>query len=246
MQRQNTSNPTYLDTNSKSVHEKLCPRRPSIVIVNDADPTQFFFAGCDAYACPVCGPRKTNKLANAIAWQQDRVPLARLFTFTNAPVTWQQRRQKMRSVAHWARSKGYDWNVAWTTEQGSKTGMIHIHAIHYGDFMPRQELMDRWGALIDLRLIKSSQGAASSYISKAARQSANYISKGKGDQYAQWLDLNGGRPMHITRGYFGEYSTREAVKLAQRAMTDTVDIMWRPATDAEAFVCWELYNQTRT
>nr|CRY97195.1 hypothetical protein [uncultured prokaryote] len=222
----------------------MCPRKPSIVLVACSDPTRYVFAGCDAYQCVTCGPKKTQGLSLAMAWRQTQVDRTRLMTLTMAPTEWQARRQKMRHVTLWARKQGYAWNTAWTTEMGSKTGMIHIHAIQWGDYIPRNVLQERWGHIVDVRAIKKPGTKSSGYLTKESQKVANYLTKEASEGYQSWLELNGGRPIHTTRGYFGGHSTREAVQLARRHFSGTVGEEWRTASLAEAERAWEHHLST--
>jgi len=234
-QRTSATPATSLDHRNETVHGPLCPRKPSTLIVRVDDPSICFWSGCKSYGCEVCGPRKVRGVTLAVAWQQTRVPLTRLVTLTQAPEDWQKRRQRMRTMSLWVRNKGYSWNVAWTTEKGSETGMVHIHAIQYGSFVPQAELQDRWGSIVDIRAIKNSGQAAAGYLTKESRAAVNYVAKEGSKSYMQWAQLNGGRPMHFSRGYFGSYGIEEAKKQARAHYSRGEQHEWRVATDSEAW-----------
>lgn len=133
--------------------------------------------------------------------RQAEVGRSRLITLTRAAPDWQHRRTEVRDLARRLRSSGYRCEWIWTTEAGSRSGMIHVHAVQFGDYVKQAVLQDMWGGrLIDIRAAHARHGA---YISKAGAAVANYISKGGREHLDLALTLNGGRLHHWSRGFWG-------------------------------------------
>lgn len=156
-----------------------------------------FPAGCSTWRCPWCGPQKGRRKAEIVAWAEP----ARFITLTQAPSSWQPLRQKMRKLTLKLRSAGRTVEWAWTVERGSKTGMIHVHALQHGDYLPQRELQQLWGRRVDIRRISDVDGAARYTTKHAARRVVGYTMKGVGAELEAHLDLNGGRGVHLSRGY---------------------------------------------
>lgn len=209
--RRNVPGVTSLVTNVESVHE-LCPRRPGVMVAAD-EPDLWFPATCRAWACIVCGPRKAKEKAAIVAWAKPE----RFLTFTLAPKDWQVLRKKVRVLKATLRAAGYDCEWAWTVEEGKKTGMRHVHALQHGSFIPQAELQDRWGAIVDIRKINAAAGAGK-YALKEARRVAGYASKGAAAHLERHLALNGGRGIHISRGYLRGLTSPEVWKLLHPAV----------------------------
>ena len=125
----------------------------------------------------------------------------RFLTLTNAPEDWQQRRGQVRDLARRLRARGYETQWIWVTERGHKSGMVHVHAVQHGDYVPQAQLQDLWG---DRRVdIRAAQPRHGEYISKSAARVAGYIGKSGTEDLDAALDLNGGRLHHWSRGFFG-------------------------------------------
>ncbi len=133
--------------------------------------------------------------------RQAEVGRTRFITLTRAAEDWQRRRTEVRDLARRLRAAGYRCEWIWTTEAGSLTGMIHVHAIQFGDYVKQAVLQDMWGGRrVDIRAAGVRHGT---YISKSAGAVANYISKGGVAHLDAALSLNGGRLHHWSRGFWG-------------------------------------------
>lgn len=164
-----------------------------------------FPAGCDTWRCPWCGPQLGRHKAEIVAWAQPE----RFLTLTQAPTNWQACRQRMRKVALNLRTAGYSVEWAWTVERGRQTGMIHVHALQHGDYIPQRTLAKVWGRRVDIRRISDVDGAARYTTKHAGRRLASYTMKGTADQLGEHLDLNGGRGVHLSRRYLRGLTSRE-------------------------------------
>lgn len=179
---------------------------------------------------------KARGVALGVAWELRRHDRSRFVTFTNMPPDWQVRRQRMRDLARWARKEGYENEWAWTTEEGSKTGMVHVHACQWGDYIPQADLQDRTGAIVDIRVIKGDAAAVTAYTAKGAGAVTRYLTKSAQDDYGRWLDLNGGRPLHTSRGFFQGVGTRGAVAAAKAEARKGDPVQWVVASAVAADV----------
>lgn len=165
---------------------------------------------CKNARCRRCSRQvsaQTFALARRAVEPMDHV---RFITLTRAPEGWEQTRQAVRTWLQHLRREGFAMNALTVVEQGSTTGMKHVHAVQWGDYVPIPALEDSWPH-------------GSTQI-EAARAATNYLSKGVIRYVAKELDggdesieahmnLNGGRAAHWTRGYFGGLS-RDAYRQA--------------------------------
>ncbi|HEY9290690.1 MAG TPA: hypothetical protein VIP98_05355 [Microlunatus sp.] len=191
--------------------DEICPKRPYVVVADD-DPTLRYPASCDAYSCETCGPRKAQQAAALATWAIRKADRARFVTLTQAPEQWQPRRKKVRVLAEKLRKAGYKWETAWTTEAGKQTGMIHVHALQHGSYVPQRVLQEVWGARVDIRKVQT--GGVAQYVTKDALKVAGYIVKDATAEHsglAEHLALNGGRAMHWSRGFLHGLDRRRAL-----------------------------------
>lgn len=189
-----------------------------------------FPAGCSTWRCVWCGPQKARRKAAIVEWARP----TRFVTLTQAPDDWQRLRQKVRKLRHRLTRDGYQVEWAWVVERGSRTGMIHLHALQHGSYLPQRYLQDRWGAIVHIRRI-SDTGAAVRYTTKhAAARVVSYTMKQAGAALDDHLDLNGGRGIHLSRRFLHGRTSDEVWRL----LHPPSDLAWVqvPATlsDAEA------------
>src|SRR5680860_1695359 len=95
----------------------------------------------------------------------------RFVTLTLAPEDWQDLRKRMKDLVQFLRSRGIRVNWLWVVEEGSSTGMKHVHCVQWGDFIPWQELLGWWGARVQIE----AAGAAIGYLGKNV---IRYLGKG--------------------------------------------------------------------
>lgn len=177
------------------------PCRLAGYVVCDRLTGEFWPADCDSGICPTCGVNRARVRARLITERCKQDGQARFITLTNAPADWQGRRGQVRDLARRLRGDGYRCEWIWTTEEGSRTGMIHVHLIQTGDYIPQRELERAWGMRrVDIRAAQTRHGE---YISKSASRIANYQAKGAESDLDAALDLNGGRLHHWSRGWWG-------------------------------------------
>lgn len=185
-----------------------CPRTPFDLAAWDGRLLRFP-AGCSTWACPWCGPQKGRRKAEIVAWARPE----RFVTLTQAPADWQRCRQKVRKLTLKLRAEGYRTEGAWTVEKGKQTGMIHVHMLQHGDYIPQRTLAQLWGRRVDIRRVSDAAGAARYTTKHAARRLASYTMKGAGADLAEHLDLNGGRGIHMSRQYLHGLRSAEVWRL---------------------------------
>lgn len=212
-----------------------CPRKP-LDLVAIGRPELRFPASCDAYGCTVCGVRKAEQSAALLTWALRRASeegyRCRFVTLTLAPEDWQARRQKVRDLGRWARSEGFDWEIAWATELGKRTGMRHVHGLQWGrQKLPQARVQERWGAHVDVRAVRGLRdgSGAPAYTVKGALRVAGYAlkgSEGSHDQLTAHRDLNGGRVVHWSRGFLHGETRRGALRELRRELAGGEDLTW--------------------
>lgn len=180
---------------------RTTPCRLEGYVVVDRLTGEFWPADCDSGVCPTCGINRARVRARLITARCEQVEHPRFITLTNAPTGWQERRGQVRDLARRLRADGARCEWVWTTEKGSKTGMVHCHLIQFGDYIPQAVLQEMWGdRRADIRAAESRHGE---YISKSASRVAHYVGKTAESDLDAALDLNGGRLHHWSRGWWG-------------------------------------------
>jgi hypothetical protein len=170
-------------------------------VVVQQETGRFWPADCGSGWCAQCGVKRVARRARQVTVRQAEVGRSRLITLTRAPADWQSRRTQVRDLARRLRAAGYQCEWIWTTEAGSRSGMIHVHAVQFGDYVKQTVLQEMWGGrIVDIRAAHQRHGA---YISKAGAAVANYISKAGAAHLDEALSLNGGRLHHWSRGFWG-------------------------------------------
>lgn len=152
-------------------------------------------------------------ITQAVQQVQSEQDQTRFLTLTQCPEVLKQRLQKMKDLGRWARSQGYSWETLWTTEVGSG-GMVHVHGVQWGDFVPQAELQARWGHIVDIRAARGGEDGHAGYLGKTFKGHATYIGKTfKASEYSSALALNGGRPFRWTRQFFGGRTADELARI---------------------------------
>jgi hypothetical protein len=125
----------------------------------------------------------------------DSVARVRFITLTRAPEGWQDTRTAVFRWLERLRRAGYSMHVLWVVEKGDDTGMKHVHAVQWGDFIPKGVVR---------------------YVAKGI--------DGDGESVEQHMNLNGGRAAHWSREFFGgmgRNAFREAHPMPGRYFVET-------------------------
>jgi hypothetical protein len=165
---------------------------------------------CKNARCRRCSRQvsaQTFALARRALEEVDRV---RFITLTRAPEGWEETRQAMKVWLLHLRRLGFDMRVMWVVEKGDDTGMKHVHAIQWGDYVPKETLSESWP--YGMTQIEGAR-AASNYLAKGV---VRYVAKnldGDHQSIEGHMNLNGGRAAHWSREFFagqGRNAFREA------------------------------------
>lgn len=199
--------PTSLALYGESVVGR-CPKTAYDVVARE-DPERRFPAGCDAWYCEWCGPRVARRKLRVISWARPE----RFLTLTQAPEVWPALRQKVRTLKHELVKRGYSCEWAWCVERGPKTGMIHVHALQHGSYVPQAELQRLWGRIVHISAIHHGRGAETYALKGAADRYALKGATGAPDALTEHLNLNGGRGVHFSRGFLRGLTTDQVLEL---------------------------------
>lgn len=108
----------------------------------------------------------------------------------------------MRNYRRYLAKRGFSWEQAWTLEQGA-AGNLHVHVLQKGDYVPQTVAQEVWGGIVNIKAVKGARGAAGYALKEAQRVSGYALKDADGDGLVGHLDLNGGRLVHLSRGYLG-------------------------------------------
>ena len=181
-----------------------CPKSRFMLVADD-NPDVRIPIGCKSYKCPTCRAFKIRERVKLMAWGASLDSMPRFITLTWLPDNWQRARAQVRDLCRRLR-KNYHVEWAWAIEQNPKATGYHAHAIQWGDFIPWQELLEKWGGRHIW--IEPIRGNAAKYATKCAFV-AGYANK----NMAGHLEVNGGRAVHMTRGYLHGLTSRQALRV---------------------------------
>lgn len=154
---------------------------------------------CKNARCRRCSRQvsaQTFALARRALADVDRV---RFITLTRAPAGWEATRLAMHTWVQHLRRAGYSMHVLWVVEKGSETGMKHVHAVQWGDYIPKEVLSASWPH--GFTQIEGARSAVD-YLAKGV---IRYVAKGldgDGESIEDHMNLNGGRAAHWSRRFF--------------------------------------------
>lgn len=161
---------------------------------------------CKASWCPDCGPYEALMRARIISDGGRSGPPQRYIVLSSPPERWrtefQELRQKMRDFKRIMAKRHGEYEHAWTVERGPKNGMLHVNVLQKGTFIPQPELQKTWGGIAHVKRIRAAEGVGR-YALKEAMHVAGYAVKEAHRNVDEHLTLNGGRLVHLSRGYLG-------------------------------------------
>ena len=156
-------------------------------------------ASCKTYACPVCGPKKARSwIGTSVLFGRPE----RFLRLSRLPENVQHRQAWMKELRH-RMSRKYQVEWLWVVEKNPRGTGFHAHVLQHGDFIPQAELQDMAGGRIPY--IEKVRGGSSSNYAMKGFGAGGYALKGFDGglkKYVQHLDLNNGRPVHYSRGFF--------------------------------------------
>lgn len=212
---------TSLATNGELA---TCPRRVGWFMLS-LSTGQTVPARCDANSCPYCAPIKASLIARALALAEPQ----RAVRFSKVPNDWKRAQRAIKRTTELLRAEGFQWRWAYHIEPNPRQvdeRSNHLHGWQHGDYVPQRALQE----------ICRRSGLGIPYIERVKQQtgrggSVGYGLKGlrygmKHDDLDTFLDLNGGRLVHASYGFWrdgsdGERLTLESAK--DRARRDGED-----------------------
>lgn len=188
---------------------------------------------CGTNDCPFCGPRNAWKKSLIISHGGTTGPPKRYAVLTQFPHDWQKGRQKMRNLPRYLERAGFPgWQQAWTIEPNPKGTGYHVNVLQKGPYVPQEALQECWGSIVHIKAIKKPRGSqkanaerVAAYSLKEAQKVAGYSVKnaagGPGATgHLSHLRLNGGRLVHLSRGYLGGLTQDETWQAIQGERED--------------------------
>lgn len=151
---------------------------------------------CDTNLCPDCGPWRGLRVRDAIA----RSGADWLITLTRAGECWADAHSRMRRLAEALRRRGI--TPCWTYVVEADQSGLHVHVLHRGS-VGDPGVLDGlasdagFGLITDVRPVTDVRSAAG-YILKAAIGDEQRV----GLALPEHLEMNGGRLLHHSRGFF--------------------------------------------
>lgn len=97
--------------------------------------------------------------------------------------------------------------VAWAIERNPKETGYHAHLMTWGEFVPHHRMMELWGGRICY--VTPIEISKVNYVAKCL-EVAGYTTK-NGDRF-EHLRLNGGRAVHMSRGFLHGWTSRQVLK----------------------------------
>lgn len=182
----------------------LCPRAPFWLVSRVPTPIRVP-ASCGRYRCDKCGQRKVNERLRVTIWGGAVRRRVRKIDLTLVPDEWQHARDQIRDFARRVRERFvFEW--AWAIEPNPAGTGHHLHGVAHGDFVPQRVLADLWGGRrVWIEEVKSD---AIAYTQKCAK-AVGYASKNA----MEHLEVNGGRAVHMSRGYLHGMTAKQVLKL---------------------------------
>lgn len=195
-----------------------CERR--VVELRDAGSNRIYLAGCGAWVCPVCGPRKARRYAEAIAAAHPTT-FGRLSLM---PESWEETRSQVRDLRRRLSNRYGSVEWAWVRHRNPQLTGYHVHFVGRLPWIPQRELQGMTGGRIPwIQKAKQELGSADYLLGVRERHGASGYLLKRAARPEFWLDhleLNGGRGVHWSRGFFGEDKVEDvlhAVRASHRS-----------------------------
>ena len=177
--------------------------------------------------------------AQAIALVQPE----RRFDLTLVGDDWQTVRGRMKDLTRRVRERSRSWNVEWHVEPNPKGTGHHIHGTQWGEFVPFTTLREcairvGMGSRVRIERVTDADRASAYGLKHAAAAYSLKLARGQEESLLQYLDLNGGRMVHTSRGFWRDATAG----LPLRGVRDAVALaMTREFGESDD---WVLVNET--
>lgn len=188
--------------------------------VNPEDPSRVLPLMCRRNSCVYCAPIKGWEVGAAIAFARPD----QFVTFTLTPSTWDETQHTLTIMRQRLQRprRGFRFEWAYSREQG-RFGGFHVHAWVHGDRVPSP---GDWAAEADIshlgwpHVAEITPARSLYYGHKMLVDSAELPMDAAQASIDQFLELNGGRLVHTSAGFWRDGNGRRlgtrdlAVKLA--------------------------------
>jgi len=170
-------------------------------------PTQPVPFRCSQNTCSSCAPVNALQVAGALAMADPR----RAVRVSGLPDCWEEVRRRINRLIQRIRRSGYAFEWAFHREVNPNNNGSHVHGWQCGDYIPQPLLQDSCDAvglgLPDIRRF-DAKGAPITYGMKMVLPPANTPPEQAAADLRTYLDLNGNRLVHATRGFWRDEQGR--------------------------------------
>jgi hypothetical protein len=141
---------------------------------------------------------------------------------------FQRLRQKMRDYRRIMAKRHGSYEHAWTAERGPKNGMLHVNVLQKGTFIPQAEAQKTWGGIVHVQRIRRRGGIERYALKEALRVTGYGVKNATASEETLYehLRLNGGRLVHLSRGYLGGQTMGDVRKRLQNDDPDSRPGEW--------------------
>jgi len=218
----------YCAQNTEPDKYPQCPRISGLYLVNWAT-GQVVPARCGANFCAYCIARNARNVAKAISLAAP----TRAILLTDAPEAWQARRDAVRVLLQRLRRSGLSIEMVWHCEPNPKGTGVHIHGWGHGDRVPMEPFREAavsagFGSWVGLSKMRQRVGRenAVGYGLKGVKYGMKHA------EAKEYLQVNGGRLCHATRGFWRDGPERLTLGTAiERTRAQGKDQEWQLVTE---------------
>ncbi len=187
---------------------------------------QWFMGRCRRNGCSWCGPINARQTSGAIALARP----VRSYLLTGAGADWATVRLRVKRFRWRLRGAVREWEDCVHVEPNpSGDGGHHVHGLAWGAF-PSVEAVraaavrEGFGRWVGLRRIRDQDAAAMYGVKLAALSAAAYSLKGVGQELETFLQANGGRMVHASRGFWRDSggASLPGVRVARRVAAQRI------------------------
>ena len=158
---------------------------------------------CRTLKCEVCFPGELKRCERAIAHGGTSGRPEWFIRLTLDGDNWPRTRQKFADLPRLLKEQGFPgWQHSYVIHQGGE-GRFHAHAlvkcVKTTQVKLSTQLERTWGSGVHVQAVYDQSGAAHYFFHDCNTHA----------QTIRHLAMNGGRPQHNSRGYFGEWTFRQ-------------------------------------
>jgi len=210
-----------------------CERR--LTEVRDAVSGRVYLAGCGAWSCPVCGPRRARLLSEVIAWTRPTT-FGRLSLM---PEDFASTRGQMRDLRRRLSDRFGSVEWAWVRHRNPKLTGYHVHFLGRMPWIPQRELQAMTGGRIPWISAARQELGSSDYLMGVRKRegASGYLLKraARPEFWQEHMALNNGRGAHWSREFFLDPDSGEVLGVAEatarvKALRSSGGIWYHPGS----------------